>query len=452
MSAAAPPSPGVSGASRASDGHEPSAALRPLGLGFVDRALEVAYWAHFARERASYVRVTVGILMACAVGFVAVDVLAFGPLWRQLVVARGVMVTLMALPLPWVYGRRSERALAAHAQEILLYLAIVPVLSLSWMQHMVARAADDLRVTLTLVPALFVLVCIYCLSSIRFLYAAPLGLLGTAAYGVLLGPRLLAQRDLGLTAVAFLGGQTLVGLTVCWMLESSGRREFLRRRELVRAHERTEALLCNLMPEALANRLKDAPGAALSRVPKATVMFATLVGFDRATEGMAAIDAVRFLDRIVARFDILAATRGVERIKTIGPSYMAAAGVVDASPAGDRRDADAVAALALELRDVVRALATERGLALSLRVGIATGPLVAGVLGQTRMAFDCWGDTANLASRLDSHGEPDRIQVCEATIAALDGAFVTEPRGPVRIKGKGEVRTSWLVGARGGEP
>lgn len=75
--------------------------------------------------------------MACAVGFVAVDVLAFGPLWRQLVVARGVMVALMALSLPWVYGRRSERALATHAQEILLCLAIVPVLSLSWMQHMV---------------------------------------------------------------------------------------------------------------------------------------------------------------------------------------------------------------------------------------------------------------------------------------------------------------------------
>ena len=164
MSDAAPPSPGASGTLRASDGHGPSAALRRLGLGFVDRALEVAYWAHFARERAGYVRVTVGILMACAVGFVAVDVLAFGPLWRQLVVARGVMVALMALPLPWVYGRRSERALAAHAQEILLYLAIVPVLSLSWMQHMVARAADDLRVTLTLVPALFVLVCIYTAS------------------------------------------------------------------------------------------------------------------------------------------------------------------------------------------------------------------------------------------------------------------------------------------------
>jgi class 3 adenylate cyclase len=413
--------------------------LRPAGLGFVDRALEREFWAEHVRDRERAIKGNIGLLYAFVIAFAVVDVTVFREHAATMLTVRGLMALLMAPLAWWIYGPRSSEVLQRWGQEFLLYLAAVPVVGLFVMGWVVVGAVDDHHLTLTLIAALFTLLCIYCTSGLRFAYAAPLGIGGTLAYFAMVLARTESSPKLLLIVAAFLFGESLIGLVVSFNLERMARRDFVRRVELKRANERTEALLLNLMPRAFADRLL-AGEDALERLPRATVLFATLVGFKEATVDLAPVDAVKLLDRLVARFDRLARGFGVERIKTVGATYMAAAGI----PAPRDDDAEAAARLAIAMRDLVREIAAREDRPLSLRVGIATGPVVAGVIGRSRLAFDCWGDTPNVAARLDTHGEADRIHLAAATADALEGRFVIERRGPVAIKGKGTIETAWL--------
>lgn len=417
--------------------------LRPAGLGFVDGDLERAFWAEYVRDRERIIKGNIGLLYGFVIAFGVVDVAVFPEHATTLFAARAAMLALMGPLAWWIYGPRSSEMLQRWAQEFLLYLATVPVLGLFPMAWVVIGSADESHVMLTLIAALFALLCIYCTSGLRFVYAAPLGLSGTVIYYWMVATRTAASPRLLLIVAAFLFGESLIGLVVSFNLERMARRDFVRRIELQQANERTEALLLNLMPRAFADKLM-AGEDALERYPRATVLFATLVGFKEATSDLAPVDAVRLLDRIVARFDRLARGFGVERIKTVGATYMAAAGV----PSPREDDAEAAARLAVAMRDLVREIAQREERPLSLRVGIATGPVVAGVIGRTRIAFDCWGDTPNIAARLDTHGEPDRIHLAPRTAEALAKTFDVEARGAVPIKGKGTLETAWLGSER----
>lgn len=210
--------------------------------------------------------------------------------------------------------------------------------------------------------------------------------------------------------------------------------------------ERNERLLRNVLPEAIADQLKDGrrDHPLAERFEEATVVFADLVGFTPMSRTMSPDALVSLLDAIFSRFDHLAARHGLEKIKTIGDAYMAAAGVPERRP----DHVAAAAHMALAMRDTWVAFSAERGLELDLRIGLHTGPLVAGVIGQTKFAYDLWGDTVNLASRMESHGEPSRIHVTEEVYLALRETFVFEPRGLVEIKGRGPLLTHFLVGSR----
>jgi class 3 adenylate cyclase len=417
--------------------------LRPLGLGFVDPALEAAWWARYARERARVVQGNIAILYVISGSFGLVDRLLFPAQARTLLALRAAMVAIMLLPAPWIFGRRSLRFLERHAQHALLYLTVVALVSFFAMGWVVLREVDELLLLVTLLCALFLQVCIYCTSGLRFAYAAPVGGVATGAFFAMVAARAAVSREDLLTVAAFLAGELLIGLAVCFTLEAMARRDFLRGLSLEDASRRTEALLLNLIPASFAARLKEGQ-TVLERLPRATIVFATLIGFDEATRDLSPVAAVRLLDRLVAQFDRIARAHGIERIKTVGATYMAAAGV----PSGRDDDGPAAARAVLEMRETVRDMARRASLPLRLRAGIASGPVVAGVIGRTRMAFDCWGDTANLASRLDSHGEPDRIQLAPSTAHLLSGAFAVTPRGRVAIKGKGEMQTAWLEGER----
>lgn len=210
--------------------------------------------------------------------------------------------------------------------------------------------------------------------------------------------------------------------------------------------ERSERLLRNVLPEAIAHQLKDGrrDHPLAERFDEATVVFADLVGFTPLSRTMSPDALVAVLDAIFSRFDQLAQRHGLEKIKTIGDAYMAAAGVPE-------RRSDHVAAaahMALAMRDSWVALRAELGLALDLRIGLHTGPLVAGVIGQSKFAYDLWGDTVNLASRMESHGEPSRIHVTEEVYLVLRDTFAFEPRGLVEIKGRGPLMTHFLLGLR----
>jgi adenylate cyclase len=208
-----------------------------------------------------------------------------------------------------------------------------------------------------------------------------------------------------------------------------------------RARAEADALLANILPEAIAERLKARPGERVAdSVAEASVLFGDLVGFTELAQRLGAARTVALLDQVVTEFDRLAAAHGVEKIKTIGDGYMAVAGVSRPLPDHLPR----LARMALLLPDVVERLSAAHGVDLKIRVGIAGGPVMAGVIGADKFSYDVWGETVNLASRLESHGLPGEIQVSGAVREALSDSFVFEPRGPIDVKGVGRLET-WLL-------
>jgi len=206
--------------------------------------------------------------------------------------------------------------------------------------------------------------------------------------------------------------------------------------------QRSEALLANMLPEAIAARLKDSPGAIADGHDQLTVLFADVVGFTPLAARLAPAEVVELLNQVFTAFDELARTHGVEKIKTIGDAYMAVAGI----PTQRADHAHAVASLALDMASTIEDLRRSTGHSLEFRIGIESGPAVAGVIGTSKFAYDLWGDTVNTAARLESHGVPSRIQVGEGSYGLLRDHLAFTSRGLVELKGKGPTPAYFLDG------
>jgi adenylate cyclase len=215
---------------------------------------------------------------------------------------------------------------------------------------------------------------------------------------------------------------------------------FVRERDAALAQ--SEGLLLNVLPRSIAERLKRDPGVIAERYEEVTVLFADVADFTPFAERTSPERVVGVLDEIFSAFDELTLRHGLEKIKTIGDAYMVAGGLPEA-----RSDhAEAVAELALEMQVELAHLCEALGLGLAIRIGIDTGPVVAGVIGRHKFTYDLWGDTVNTASRMESHGVAGRIQVTEATYRHLRDRYRFEERGEVEVKGKGRLRTYLLIG------
>ncbi len=235
----------------------------------------------------------------------------------------------------------------------------------------------------------------------------------------------------------------LVALVSVILLLGVFEREVLRsEHELLGARDVSDRLLHAVLPEKIANQLRASERMIADRHPEVTVLFADIAGFTPWAAQQDPEVVVSLLEKIFSRFDAQVARDGAEKIKTIGDAYMVISGAPD--PRADH--AHVIAGLALALRDEVDAIRDKTGIPLSLRIGIHSGPVIAGVIGALRFSYDVWGDTVNTASRMESHGKPGRIQLSADTRARLGNDFVFEARGPVYIKGKGEMETWWLAG------
>jgi adenylate cyclase len=216
-------------------------------------------------------------------------------------------------------------------------------------------------------------------------------------------------------------------------------------REVERENARSESLLVNILPAAIAGRLKAGAGTIIAdRYEEASILFADMEGFTARASDTAPEDLVQFLNRVFTDFDHLVERHGLEKIKTTGDAYMVVSGV----PLPRRDHAQALAQLALDLRDAAAGLVDRQGRSVPIRFGIACGPVVAGVVGARRFFYDVWGDAVNVASRMESTGEPGRIQVSQDVHERLKGEFLLESRGVIDVKGKGEMHTWFLIGRK----
>ena len=194
----------------------------------------------------------------------------------------------------------------------------------------------------------------------------------------------------------------------------------------------------------MVERINDGASMVADHIPEATILFADLVDFTPFSGNMAAVEVVGFLNRIFSAFDRLADRFGAEKIKTIGDAYMLAVGLPE--PRDDHPEA--AARMALAMIDALEALKAETKAPIRLRIGLHTGPAIAGVIGERKFAYDIWGATVNLASRMESHGAPDRIHISKALARRLEGKFNLTPRGPIDVKGAGLMETFFLDGER----
>jgi class 3 adenylate cyclase len=244
-----------------------------------------------------------------------------------------------------------------------------------------------------------------------------------------------AVSDLALLAAVLLLGEAV-----------RGRRALAREQRLLLAErERSEHLLLNVLPAPIAARLKQGEAVIADGFPEVTVLFADLVDFTRRSQETTPERVVQVLDDLFSALDGLAERHGLEKIKTIGDAYMAVGGLPEPRP----DHAEAVAEMALDVREEVGRHLDPGGRPLAVRIGIDTGPVVAGVIGRRKFSYDLWGDTVNVASRMESSGAPGCIQVTDRAYRRLRDRYRFERRGPIQVKGKGELVTWFLVGRVG---
>lgn len=203
-----------------------------------------------------------------------------------------------------------------------------------------------------------------------------------------------------------------------------------------------DRLLLDILPAPIAERLKLEQSTIADSFAEVTVLFADIVGFTQLSSYTSPIDLVDLLNRIFSAFDKLAERHGLEKIKTIGDAYM----VVGGLPLPQPDHAQAIAEMALDMQAAIGEFKTADGTRLSIRIGISTGPVVAGVIGIKKFIYDLWGDTVNIASRMESQGLPGHIQVTEVTYQSLRHTYRLEKRGTIEVKGKGEMATYFLIG------
>ncbi|MBE9121694.1 GAF domain-containing protein [Tychonema sp. LEGE 07199] len=213
---------------------------------------------------------------------------------------------------------------------------------------------------------------------------------------------------------------------------------------LRKQQKKTEDLLLNILPEPIANRLRREPGVIADKFEKATILFADLVNFTQISTTMPATQLVYLLNEIFSIFDKLSDKHGLEKIKTIGDAYMVAGGIPIERP----DHAEAIAEMALDMLVAIQELNVKLKANFAIRIGINSGPVVAGVIGTKKFIYDLWGNAVNTASRMESHGIPGRIQVSYYTYNLLHDKYEFEDRGEIEIKGKGKMQTYFLMGPK----
>jgi class 3 adenylate cyclase len=419
--------------------------IHPFTLRFIDDEVEREHDRLYFRDVLPYIRIAhvMGIASWVLLGILAAIELERDQV-ADLVMRYGLGIPLIAVSLALTYASWYPRY---WRMAMSVTIAISAVL---WSFHRVF--VGEARPSWSWAGMMLLLAFAYILTRLPFVYASVLGAFAIACFN-LVEVLFANERDpfhFLLYSNFFLVSFAIIGMAASYGLERSSRLLYLRERELARARERADALLENTLPRAIVERLKarhEAPQAThlADGFTEVTVLFADLVRFTERAETIEPEPLVAALDDVFTRFDELADRVGMEKIKTVGDAYMAVAGAPE--PRDDH--AEAAAEMALGIMDCLRGERWPSGEPMEVRVGIATGPVVAGVIGRRKFAYDLWGDTVNLASRLESGGTPGRILASGSTFALLQGAYRFSDVCILDLKGKGPTPARFLLGRAG---
>jgi len=274
---------------------------------------------------------------------------------------------------------------------------------------------------------------------------------GVVAAGLIIALNMIVPHDKGIVSPAalFFGHfvtNVIASSAILYGIIFYAVRQFARAEEAAeREHQRSEGLLVNILPPSVAERLKDRVDSEIADAfPEASILFADMAGFTARASDSTPEDLVRFLNSVYTRLDSLVERHGLEKIKTTGDAYMVVSGVPEALP----DHAAALADLALEIRDELAGLVDHKGRAVPVRIGIASGPVVAGVVGTRKFFYDVWGDAVNIASRMESTSEVGMIQVAPQTHELIAARFELQERGVIEVRGKGPMTTWFLIGRK----
>lgn len=411
--------------------------LDPLTLRFADPEAERAFRLTYFQRNLLNLRLAhvLAVLIWAVFGILAQSIVENRV--ADAVIRFGILIPAVLLSLVFTYTVAYPRVWEQVTVGILLVNAFV------WISQL--ALSSDVRVDWIYVPMLLLLQFGFTFLRLPFVPATITGVIVVLYYTV---ATLLFSNGPAvhlLFADFFLITGVMVGMAAAYTLEWQTRLLFLSERQLEGERQRSESLLLNVLPRPIAERLKARPSGDEKIIAdgheEATILFIDLVGFTDQAARATPQEIVSTLDYLFTQFDALADLWGLEKIKTVGDAYMAVAGV----PAPRTDHADAAAAMALAALDVVREVRWPSGEGIQVRIGLASGPAVAGVIGRRKFAYDLWGDTVNLASRLESHGEPGRIHVSEATYELIKDRYVFSESHIVELRGKGSIRTRFLM-------
>jgi len=399
--------------------------------------LEKEYREHFAERSITPLRYGLTIIFLLIIG-AALPWLGDKEMQRlNTIVCLFILAPAVLLTVAATFTDKFPR----YAQAVMAFLALFITISFLFVQNV---GPQDLYARQSVIPTIFVVIGVFTIARLRFwnavFIAAVLSALSLAwvFYIRPLSGEILSEK------VVYLCFAYVLGVAAAFPTDRALRRDFLLSRLLREEKTKTEHLLEHVMPDAIAQRLKDKWAIIADSHESATVLFADVVDFTLLMAECQPDQVVHYLNVIFSEFDELLAKRGLEKIKTIGDAYMAAGGLLQPLP----NHLEAMADFALDIQKLMSETPSPNGKPMQLRIGIHTGPLVAGVIGNERLMYDLWGDTVNTASRMESHGVGGFIQVTEEVVRQLKDKFDFEERGLVNVKGKGELKTYWLLGRK----
>jgi len=404
-----------------------------FSLRFEDPDLETEFWRDHLRDSRWQVRFALVVATIVYGSFAWLDVWLAPDLAEVFITIRILVAGVFGLALAITFA-----PVGLTTREVFVCLAILASAAGILRMMELATAVVSVRYFAGL---LLVILAAHSMFRLRFQTALLVSLLVAAAWGVHSTRREAVAWWEFLNGQFFLVAAVILGMFASYSIERFARRGWLAQRETEYERERSERVLLNVLPAAVAERLKDVDGPIAEAFTDATVLFVDLVDFTRLSSTLEPSRLVGLMNRLFTEFDRIAETHEIEKIGTSGDSYLAVAGV----PIRTDDHAERIADAALAIRDRVDALRED--LDVQVRIGIATGPLVAGVIGEKKLYYDIWGDPVTIASRMQAHGVPGEIQVTRLVRDALEGSFELEERGEIDIKGVGQMRT-WLLVAR----